>query len=240
MGQEAIGATAPWAVAFACAAAALLGTLFATAVLPRAAQALVLRALRRAGPASCEGDPAPARLPSPPRAACAALFGASAALAVPCVARATLPFPVVLVVLCWLVAHAALLTAVLCDLSARVIPWEATCTLFGSGAVLQMLSEGAGGLAAGVLSGALLAALCLALGKAGRALGRPMTIGGGDISCIVALSTTTGVAACAGCAMSFAAAALYGIVCRAKGRDLVPMAPFFCLWFWMGPIGRLL
>lgn len=138
----------------------------------------------------------------------------------------------------WLTMWGALLVAVVCDMGERVIPKE-TCAFLGlAGAVTQGVSQGLGSLAWGACFGLALMAGCRMVNRWGRFHRQAPMVGGGDVRCMVALSIASGRAAPLGCAACFACAALVALVGCASGkmnrREAMPLAPFFCLWLWVG------
>lgn len=182
---------------------------------------------------------------------CATAFGGGAAymagvvLAISCAglpSRTALAAEELLYVLVagaiWLTMWGALLVAVVCDLGERVIPKE-TCALLGlAGAVTQGVSQGLESLAWGACFGLALMAGCRMVNKWGRSNRQAPMVGGGDVRCMVALSVASGRAAPFGCAACFACAAFVALVGCASGkmdrRDAMPLAPYFCLWLWVG------
>ena len=144
---------------------------------------------------------------------------------------------------CWVMLWFALLTAALCDAAARVIPWETCFAIAGAGSALQLVSCGLASLFAGVVFGVVVALLCAVANRIGNRLGRGSQIGGGDVRCMVALSLASGPAAFAGFAACFLVVALFAFAGRVLGKlkdaATVPLAPFFCVWLWVGAGGVL-
>lgn len=145
--------------------------------------------------------------------------------------------------MCWTAAWGALLCAVVCDLKARLIPRKTCVAIAVSGAFAQVASQGVGSLATGALFGVAAVAACRVLCAWAKARGRPNMVGGGDVRCMAALSIASGSAAFAGCFACYlcaAVAALTGCVLGKMDRHAtMPMAPFFCLWLWVGAGGAL-
>lgn len=144
---------------------------------------------------------------------------------------------------CWMILWFALLTAALCDVAARVIPWETCVAIAGAGAALQLASCGLASLLAGAAFGAAVMFLCAAANRIGNRLGRGSQVGGGDVRCMAALSLASGSAAFAGFAACFLVVALFAlaglVLGKLKGAATVPLAPFFCVWLWVGAGGAL-
>ena len=142
---------------------------------------------------------------------------------------------------CWVMLWFALLTAALCDTAARVIPRETCFAIAGAGSALQLVSCGLASLFAGVVFGVVVALLCAVANRIGNRLGRGSQIGGGDVRCMAALAS--GSAAFAGFAACFLVVALFALAGRVlgklKGAATVPLAPFFCVWLWVGAGGVL-
>lgn len=143
----------------------------------------------------------------------------------------------------WVAFHVALLMAALCDLEARLIPWEASAAVAACGGMMQAFACGVEALAVGALFGAVCVVLCMAANKVGRMLGRGEGMGGGDVACMAALSLASGASACAGCVLSFLAAAAFSLIGwvagKMNGASTLPMAPFFYAWFLVASAGVL-
>ena len=127
----------------------------------------------------------------------------------------------------------AMAVAVLCDVRARLIPFETCGVLAFAGSILQIQIGGFAGLTVGAVCAGVIMAGC---GIANRMLRRSgEAVGWGDVRCMGALSLASGELAPLGFALSYGLAALYGL-CGLAARTLswsdgMPMAPFFVAWF---------
>lgn len=128
--------------------------------------------------------------------------------------------------------------ALLCDLVARIIPWEVSAALLVLGAVFVLAQTG------GVLPLELLALAGALVGGAAvmnwgaRRLGKPQPLGSGDVRLLPALCLFSGFqgsfAGMFACSLAMGAAAIV-ILLRRKAIDAhVPMMPGFVVWYCVG------
>lgn len=162
-----------------------------------------------------------------PKRAALALVGAASGAAI---ALAGLP---VVPSACLAVCAFFMLSAVACDLRARMLPLECCIALAVAGAAFQASWAGFASMGAGCAFGAVVVAVCFAVNRWWGVRG-PAPIGHGDVRCMASLSLATGAAAPVGLAACYAGAgvvAAVGLATRRLSlRDGIPMAPFLALW----------
>lgn len=136
----------------------------------------------------------------------------------------------------------AMAVGIVCDLRARMLPWECCAAIAVLGGAFQLMAGGWQGLATGAV---LALAVCAACSFANRWSERRgvRAIGYGDVRCMAALSVAAGPATFAGMAACYLAAAAFSCAGMAAGRlkrsDGVPMAPFLALWLVVGVLAPL-
>ena len=114
--------------------------------------------------------------------------------------------------------------ALLCDLVARIIPWEVSAALLVLGTVFVLAQTLAGGAAV--------------MNWGARRLGKPQPLGSGDVRLLPALCLFSGFqgsfAGMFACSLAMGAAAI-AILLRHKAIDAhVPMMPGFVVWYCVG------
>lgn len=128
--------------------------------------------------------------------------------------------------------------ALLCDLVARIIPWEASAALLVLGASFVLVQTG------GVLPLELLALAGTLVGGAvlmnwaARRLGKSQPLGSGDVRLLPALCLFSGFqgsfAGMFACSLVMSAAAIAVLVRRKAFDAQVPMMPGFVVWYCVG------
>lgn len=135
---------------------------------------------------------------------------------------------------------AAMALIVLCDDEARIIPRGLCWLLAVAGIALQGCAGGVPAIAAGAIWAVVFylisrTALWLVDGRKDR---EEPSLGGGDVRCIMALSLATGPGAPVGSVACFAAAAIWAVIERVRGRmkagEAFAFAPFLALWLVVG------
>lgn len=144
-----------------------------------------------------------------------------------------------------LLAAAAFATAlaVVCDLRARVIPWECCALVAGAGAVFQLLVFGWRGFLGAVCTAAVVYVVCRVvnrlLGGGGQMEGQE-AVGGGDVRLMMALSILCGAATGTAALACFAVAALVAIaglvLKKLQPKTGMPLAPFLAVWMFVGVV----
>ena len=128
--------------------------------------------------------------------------------------------------------------AMLCDLVARIIPWEVSAALLVLGTVFVLAQTGGVlPLELPALAGALVGGAAV-MNWGARRLGKPQPLGSGDVRLLPALclfsgfqGSFTGMFACS---LAMGAAAI-AILLRHKAIDAhVPMMPGFVVWYCVG------
>lgn len=132
----------------------------------------------------------------------------------------------------------ALMAATVCDLRARIIPFETCVVVAVAGTAFQAVFKGLPALGAGALFAVVVVAGCSIANRFCRARCPTDAIGRGDIRCMAALSLATGMGAFCGFVVCYTCAALFALAgCllhRLGLKDGVPMAPFLSVWFVCG------
>ncbi len=128
--------------------------------------------------------------------------------------------------------------ALLCDLVARIIPWEVSAALLVLGAVFALAQTG------GVLPLELLALAGTLVGGAAvmnwvaRRLDKPQPLGSGDVRLLPALCLFSGFqgnfAGMFACSLVMGTAAIAILVYRRAIDAHVPMMPGFVIWYCVG------
>lgn len=136
------------------------------------------------------------------------------------------------------VGAACMEVALLCDLVARIIPWEASAALLALGAAFVLVQTG------GVLPFELLALAGALVGGTAlmdwvaRRLSRPQPLGSGDMRLLPALCLFSGFqgsfAGMFACSLVMSAAAIAILVRRRSFDAHVPMMPGFAVWYCVG------
>lgn len=179
-------------------------------------------------------------IPSPLRIVCAFAFGFACGwtTCVSCAAGVAHDFLAALSAAGWLTVWAAMVAAAACDVVARVIPREACWAIGVVGVLLQAVMVGLDAVAAGIAFGIVIVLFCLFCNRVLGGDGCGKMVGGGDMRCMMALSSASGFHAFDGFAACFLAAALIAvggvILHKLRSGAELPLAPFFCLWAAFG------
>jgi len=135
---------------------------------------------------------------------------------------------------------AAMAAIVVLDEATRIIPRELCWALAAAGALLQICIGGVANVVVGMVWGMAVCSVAVVsrwLVDRRRSDGRS-SLGGGDVRCMAALSLATGPGAPVGFAACFAAASLWAVIARTRGRlktgEAFAFAPFLALWLMVG------
>lgn len=168
------------------------------------------------------------------RARCAALLAGLIATCVCVQVLSAAPaFVMVPLALCCFAAACA----AVCDIQARVIPFEC-CVLAGvGGVVFQLLACGWQGVAVGAAIALVVLGVCLAVNRLYARRGAS-AVGAGDIKFMTALSLMCGPGTLVGAMACYCAAAfvsLAGLLTqKLQLKSGIPMAPFLAIWVVVG------
>lgn len=127
----------------------------------------------------------------------------------------------------------------LCDLRARIIPWELCAGMLACALFFQLAADAGSELLASALLALVLVAALSLCNIASRHLSEPAAIGAGDLRLIPALSIFGGIQGSflgmLACAVLMGASALVLLLMRrATPRSKIPLAPGLALWFVVG------